>query len=414
MGNEFLNVMEPYEAENILNSLQIEKKVERVDIENSLGRVLAEDIYSAIDLPPFDRVAMDGYAVRAENTFGASEDDPKVLKLIDVVGAGDEPNKNVLEGTCIEVGTGAPAPPDADAVVMVEYTEKSADQILFSQGVAPGENITKKGSDIEVDHLLLKMNTVLTPDKIGVLSAIGMKSIPVYSQPKVGIISTGNEIIPVGEDLPYAKVYDVNSQTITSAVLSCGCIPLGIQIVPDDFETLKYAINNLMDDADIIVTSGGTSAGAGDVLRAVLEDIGEVLVHGIAFKPGKPTLIGLIKGEKNKVLIGLPGYPVAALVVFESLIAPFLRRSSGFKMVEDGSNSIQLKISRRFHPSRGRTHHLLVKVEDDQAVPIQKDSGAITALAAADGYIEIPKSTEILEAGTLVQVKLFRRQLGLF
>jgi molybdopterin molybdotransferase len=414
MGNEFLNVMEPYEAENILNSLQLKKTVEKVDIEKCLGRVLADDIYSPIDLPPFDRVAMDGYAVRAENTFGASEDDPEVLKLIDVVGAGDEPDKNVLEGTCVEVGTGAPVPQEADAVVMVEYTEKSGDQILFYQGVAPGENITKKGSDIEKDHLLLKRNTVLTPDKIGVLSAIGMKSIPVYSQTKVGIISTGNEIIPVGEDLPYAKVYDVNSQTITSAVLSCGCIPMDIQIVPDDFEALKNAINNLMDHVDIIITSGGTSAGAGDVLRAVIEDMGEVLVHGIAFKPGKPTLIGLIKGEHNKILVGLPGYPVAALVVFESLIAPFLRRRSGFKVVDDGSNSIQLKISRRFHPSRGRTHHLLVKVDDGLAVPIQKDSGAITALADADGYVEIPKSTEILEEGTLIQVKLFRRLMGLF
>jgi molybdopterin molybdotransferase len=296
----------------------------------------------------------------------------------------------------------------------VEYTEKSGHQILVYQGVAPGENITKKGSDVEENHLLLKKNTVLTPDKIGVLSAIGMASIPVYAQTKVGIISTGNEIIPVGEDLDYGKVYDVNSQTVTSAVQSCGCIPIGVQIVSDNLESLKNAISSLMDEADIIITSGGTSAGAGDVLRSVIEDMGEVLVHGISFKPGKPTLIGLIKGKENKILIGLPGYPVAALVVFESLIAPFLRQSSGFAAADNRPHSIPLKISRRFHPSRGRTHNLLVKVQDGLAVPIQKDSGAIAALADADGYVEIPKSTEIIEEGTLVQVKLFRRLMGLF
>jgi molybdopterin molybdotransferase len=387
--------------------------VEKVGIGECSGRVLAEDIYSTIALPPFNRVAMDGYAVQAENTFGASEDNPKVLKLIEVVGAGDQPKKKIMEGTCAEVGTGAPAPPQSDAVIMVEYTEKSDNQVMVFQGVAPGENITKKGSDIEKNHLLLKKDTVLTPDKIGVLSAIGMAYIPVYTQIKVGIISTGNEIIPVGEDLDYGKVYDVNSQTISSAVHSCGCIPVGIKIIADDFKVLKNAISRLMNEVDIIITSGGTSAGAGDVLRSVIEDMGEVLVHGISFKPGKPTLIGTLKGKEDKILIGLPGYPVAALVVFESLVAPFLRRNSGVS-VSDESNTIQLKISRRFHPSRGRTHHLLVKVRDDIAIPIQKDSGAITALADADGYVEIPKSTEILETGTLVHVKLFRRTTGLF
>lgn len=409
MGDEFLNLMEPYEAKNILNSLKLKKTVEMVDIRNCLGRVLADDIYSSIALPPFDRVAMDGYAVLAKDTFGASEDNPKALKLIEVIGAGDKPQKNIVDGTCTEVGTGAPAPQKADAVVMVEYTEKSGNEILIYRGVAPGENITKKGSDIEENNLLLKKDTVLTPDKIGVLSAIGMAKIPVYVQTKVGIISTGNELVKAGEDIDYGKVYDVNSQSITSAVLSCGCIPISIQIVSDNFEALKNAINSLIDDADIIITSGGTSAGAGDILRPVIEDMGEVLVHGISFKPGKPTLIGIIEGHENKILIGLPGYPVSALMVFESLIAPFLRRTSGWEAVDSGPISVPLKISRRFHSSRGRTHQLLVKVQDGLAVPIQKDSGAIAALAHADGYLEIPKSTEIIEEGTIVEVKLFQR-----
>lgn len=410
MGKEFLTLMEPEEVKKILSSLKLAKNVEHINLGECWGRVLAEDIYSLMDLPPFDRVSMDGYALRAEDTFGASEDNPKILKLVGVVRAGDTPNKNVQEGCCVEVGTGAPLPPLANAVVMLEYTEISGDEVVIYQGAAPGENIAKQGSDIEMNHMLLKKNTLLTPDKIGVLSAMGLEKVPVYSQIKVGIISTGNEIMPGGGKLPYGKIYDVNSQTVAAAVLSCGCKPINLQIVRDEFESLKNAINGLV-DVDVIITSGGTSAGAGDVLRAVVEELGQVLVHGVALKPGKPTLMGLI-GDNDQVLIGLPGYPVAALVVFESLIAPFLRKNSGLAM-EDAS-VVKLALSRRFHPSRGRTHQLLVKVQDDRAIPILKDSGAITALADADGYIEIPKNTEILEEGTVVDVRLFKRKFNLF
>jgi molybdopterin molybdotransferase len=411
MGKEFLNLMEPEEVKNILDSLKLSQNVELINLRKCLGRVLAEDIYSLMDLPPFDRVTMDGYALRAQDTFGASEDNPKILELVEVVRAGDIPQKKVLKGCCVEVGTGAPLPPQADAVVMLEYTEISGNQVFLYQGAAPGENIAKQGSDIEMNHTLLKRHTILTPDKIGVLSAMGMEKVPVYSQIKVGIISTGNEIVPCGEELSYGKIYDVNSQTVASAVESCGCIPIDLQIVRDDFETLKNAIKTLS-DADVIITSGGTSAGAGDVLRAVVEEMGEVLVHGIALKPGKPTLIGLIKDGVDKVLIGLPGYPVAALVVFESLIAPFLRRNSG--LASEEAALVKLRLSRRFHPSRGRTHQLLVKIQDGLAIPILKDSGAITALAEADGYIEIPKNIEIIEKGTMVDVRLFSRKFNLF
>jgi molybdopterin molybdotransferase len=410
MGKEFLNLMEPEEVKRILDSLKVSKKIEYIKLCECGGRVLAEDIYSSMDLPPFDRVSMDGYALRAQDTFGASEDEPLVLKLVGVVRAGDVPQNDVLEGCCVEVGTGAPLPPQADAVVMLEYTEISGDEVYVYQGAAPGENISRQGSDIEKDHLLLKKDIILTPDKIGVLSAMGLEEVPVSSQIKVGIISTGNEIMPGGSELSYGKIYDVNSQAVAAAVLSCGCIPFDLQIVRDDFESLKNAITGL-DSADVIITSGGTSAGAGDVLRAVMDELGQVLVHGIALKPGKPTLIGLL--EKNdQVLIGLPGYPVAALLVFESLIAPFLRKNS-FLPLED-SPVVKRILSRRFHTSRGRTHQLLVKVEESKAIPILKDSGAITALAEADGFIEIPKNTEILEEGTLVDVKLFNRKFNLF
>lgn len=409
MGKEFLNLTEPEEVKEILGALKLAKNVEYINLQECWGRVLAEDIYSFMDLPPFDRVSMDGYALQAQDTFGASEDEPKVLKMVGRVRAGDIPRYDVLSGCCVEVGTGAPLPPQADAVVMLEYTEISCDEVYVYQGVAPGENIAKQGSDIEKDRLLLKKNTILSPDKIGVLSAMGLEKVPVYSRIKVGIISTGNEIVPSGAELPYGKIYDVNSQSVASAVLSCGCLPFDLQIVRDDFESLKNAINGLV-DSDVIITSGGTSAGAGDVLRAVVEELGQVLVHGISIKPGKPTLIGLI-GTNEKVLIGLPGYPVAALVVFESLIAPFLRENSCLP-IEDPS-VVKLRLSRRIHPSRGRTHHLLVKVKGDGAIPILKDSGAITALAEADGFIEIPKNTEILEEGTLVDVRVFNRKFNL-
>jgi molybdopterin molybdotransferase len=407
MGQEFLNIMDPDEVKKIVANIPINKRVEKVSLENSLTRILSEDVKATINLPPFRRVSMDGYAVIAEDTFSASEEHPVRLKLLEVIGAGNVPTKNLISGFCTEVSTGAPVPEDASGVVMVEFTDIQDGAILIYESAAIGQNIAKEGSDIKMGELLLKSCTRITPDKIGVLSAIGLKEVPVFQKPRVAIISTGNEIISHDKELTYGKIYDINSQTISSAVKSCGCIPLHSEIVKDDYKSLKDKINEFK-DVDLIITSGGTSAGTGDILREVLDDMGEVIVHGVSVKPGKPTIIGrLINMGDNKFLFGLPGYPVAALMVFHVFFAPFLRKMASIDISTSSLNKgvVELQLSRRYRPARGRTHYLLVKIEGKNAVPILKDSGAITALAEADGFIEVPKNVEILEKG--INVKVF-------
>lgn len=404
MGNVFLNLRDPDDVKKIIESLKVNRKVEKVNLADVYHRVLAEDVHATIDLPPFERAAMDGYAVRAKDTFGASEDDPLNLNLIEKVRAGDVPLKKVEEGACTEIGTGAPLPSGADAVVMVEVTDVKEDKVEIFEAVAPGVNVAARGSDMEKGKLLLSKGTILTPEKIGVLSAIGMSKVPVFTQPTVAVISTGNELVKPGEELHYGKLYDINSKSISNAVKSCGCIPLASKIVKDDYNSIKEKINEFK-HADVIITSGGTSAGAGDILRQVVSDMGDVLVHGISIKPGKPTLIGTLPEENvDIILFGLPGYPVSALMIFNVFVAPFLRGIAGVSDYNNKKEASSLKLSRRYHSARGRSHFVLVKIEGDTAHPILKDSGAITALAEADGYFEVPKNVEIIEEGEEVRV----------
>ena len=404
MGKEFLNLTDPDKVKDVIKNFAIIRKIEEINLAETYGRILAEDVHATIDLPPFNRASMDGYAVKAKDTFIATEDNPVLLNLSEIVKAGNIPKKRLMEGNCVEIGTGAPLPSGADAVVMVEFTETEEGNIKIYDAVAPGENIANRGSDIEKGNILLRSGTLITPDKIGVLSAIGMSLVTVFRKPRVAVISTGNELIKPNEDLKYGKAYDINSETIASAVKSCGCIPIHSGIAKDDYNHLKAKISQFS-DADIIITSGGTSAGAGDVLSVVVEDIGEVLIHGISVKPGKPTLIGILtKGNVDKIIFGLPGNPVAALIVFQVFAAPLLRRMAGIKDYKQRKESIKLRLSRRYHSSRGRSQYVLIKIREDQAYPILKDSGAITALAEADGYFEVLKNVEIIEKGDKIDV----------
>ncbi len=404
MGKEFLNLMDPDDVKKVIDSLNIERKIETVTLSDAYQRVLAEDVYAAIDLPPFDRASMDGYAVQAQDTFGASEDDPITLDLIEKIRAGDDPSQKVRKGTCSEVGTGAPMPEGSDAVVMVEVTDIQENKVQILEAVTPGTNRALRGSDIQKGKFLLAEGNLLTADKIGALSAIGLKTISVFAKPTVAVISTGNELIKPDEELRHGKLYDINSESIANAVKSCGCIPLASTIAKDDYDSIKNKIDEYK-HADVIITSGGTSAGAGDVLRQVVEDMGEVLVHGISVKPGKPTLIGTLPDEDvDIILFGLPGYPVSAMMIFHGFVAPFLRGVAGVKKFMEKQKGSTLKLSRRYHSAKGRSHLVLVKIEENIAHPILKDSGAITALADADGYFEVPKNVEIIEKGEEIEV----------
>jgi len=402
MGTEFLSIKDPAEVKKLINNLPIKRKTEKVPVKDAYQRVLAEDVYSQINLPPFNRASMDGYAVIAEDTFTASEEKPIKLKLVEIVKAGTIPKKKIKSGVCVEVATGAPMPSNATGLAMIEFTERKNDEIYIYEATPPGQYIAKEGTDLKKDEIILSKGKLLTSDKIGVLSATGIKEVTVYFKPRIAVISTGNELIGPDEKMEYGKIYDINSETISNSVRSCGCLPIKAGITKDNYSDLSAKINEYL-DVDLIITSGGTSAGTGDVLRQVLDDMGEVFVHGIGVKPGKPAIIGKIQ---DKIIFGLPGYPVSAFIVFNVFVAPFLRKMAAVPNIQK-NDVLKLKISRRYHSSKGREQYVLVQIEDDLAHPIMKDSGAIKALADADGYFKIPKNVEIVDEGSMIKVESF-------
>jgi len=403
MGREFLDLVDISTAHKITANLFREiyhpPRIEEVNLSDAYGRVLARDMETPIDLPPFNRASRDGYAVKAEDTFHASEDNPSILKCIEVIEAGSIPQKRIEKGCCSRISTGAPVPEGADAIVMVEYAEEKEDNIIIYKSAYPGQHIALKGSDISKNDIICTKGSILSPEKIGALSAAGISKLPVIAKLKIGILSTGNELIEPSNDWSPGKIFDSNSHSIAAAIKNCGCKPKILGIVKDDYMELYNAIQSSIRECDILITSGGTSAGAGDILRDIIEDIGEVIIHGISIKPGKPTLIGKVD---DKLVFGLPGFPVSALIIFNVLLRPYLMELSGKSL--DYKYLRELPLAQRLHSSKGRVHYAIVKIEDEKAHPILKDSGAITSLADADGYIKIPKNVEILEEGSMVKI----------
>ncbi len=384
----FLKLESLEKAKNIVKEFL--RDTEELYILESLNRVLAEDVFSDIDVPPYDRAKMDGYAVRAEDTYGADEDNPVELRVIGSIKAGEIKDIEVKEGEAVEIATGAIIPKGANAVVMVEYTEREGENVKIFKPVAPMENIQFTGSDVMVGELVLREGTLLTPREIGVLAAIGREKVKVYKRLRFAIISTGNEIQELGKKLEKGKIYDINTYTLASYIESLGHSYKILGIAKDDLEEIKEKIKEGL-DCDIILLSGGTSAGVGDLTeRAIKELGGEILIHGIKIKPGKPTIIGKI-GEK--LVIGLPGYPTSCLTVFDALFG--LSKSR-----------IKAKFRGRYISAKGRTEFLPVVIVGNSAYPVNKDSGSITSLSDADGYIVIEENKEILEDEE-VEVHLF-------
>lgn len=405
MGTEFLNIKDSVDAKNLIQEYfnkYYEPECEEIPIENSNGRVVFEDIYAKIDFPPFDRALKDGFAIKSEDSFGASEENPKVLKVIDALEAGSYSKKTVENGLAVEISTGSPLPEGADSVLMFEYSLKNGDEVELYTSVTPTQDVGKKGSDVKDGNLLIKKDTVLSASKIGVLAAQGFTTVKVYKKPNISIISTGNELTELGEELKPSKIYDVNSYMIKNAAESIGANGTIKGIVKDDYNQLKSKILECLEEYDILICSGGTSAGVGDVLKHVLDEIGEVKLHGIAVQPGKPTILGVI-GEK--LVIGLPGNPVSSLVIFNVFVAPAIRSLLGLK--ESSLKKVEGKLTKRIHSAIGREQYQLVKYDDGKVEPIFKDSGAIFSLARADGYVNVSKNTELVEEGEIVEVNLF-------
>jgi putative molybdopterin biosynthesis protein len=381
---------------------------EEISLEDAYGRVLAEDVISKIDVPSFDKSAMDGYAVIAEDTYEASEVHPINLKLKGKIEAGEEPKTALNSGEAVEVATGAPIPKGANAVVMIEYTKEVDGKVEVFKPVVPGENIIPVGSDIMMGETILRDGQKLTFREIGVIAALGLKKIKVYKTPKAALISTGNELTALGEPLSYGKIYDINSYSLKGALIECGAYPINLGVAKDDLDEIKLKIKEALEKADLVITSGSTSAGFGDVMYKVINELGEpgVIIHGLSVKPGKPTIIGVVKG---KLIFGLPGYPSSAISIFNALVKPILLRLTGLK--ESKETFIEAKIPFKIFSAKGRREFILVHLvkskEDYLAYPILSDSSVISSFALADGYIDVPAEIEFLEENEKVKVNLF-------
>ena len=415
---EFRTLADPAEVSDTVASLSLAGGTEYVDLPEAHGRVLAEQITADIDVPGFDRASMDGYAVRARDTIDASEVNPAVLKLAGTVHAGEKPDLTVEPGTCIEISTGAVMPDGSDAVVVVERTEEiEADgelRIECRSTVTPSENVMLAGADIAAGMRALGPGTRLTPREIGLLSAVGCERVPVVEPPRVGIISTGEELVRPGEplDSQRGEIYDVNSHTIAAGVEAAGGEPVVYPHAGDDFQEMERLLRQAADECDLVLSSGSTSASAVDVIYRVIEDRGELLVHGVAVKPGKPMLVGRLDRSDggHSAYIGLPGYPVSALTIFRSFVAPAIRQAVG--RPEPATASLTGRMATEARSEEGRLRLLSVGVFEDSegrrlVYPVDKGSGATMTLAEADGVVRIDPNTDYLEAGEQVTVELF-------
>lgn len=384
----------------ILKNVNSVNKVERLNIHEVSGRALAVDVRADFNVPSFDRSSMDGYAVRAEDTYGASSFTPRKLNLLGEQHAGEHFKCKIGPRECLQVATGSPIPSGSDAVVMVEYTGFKDECIEVYKPVYPGANISIKGEDIKIGDVILRSGEYITPGKIGALAALNLEYIEVYKKPSVAVFSTGSEVKSLGTEIEYGQIFDINSYTLSSIISEHGCTPSRKGIIPDE----KQAIESAVLDAskhDLGVFSGGSSVGTLDLFSEVVFDLGEVLFHGVQVKPGKPTLFGIVK---DTPIFGLPGYPTSCLSNAYIFLVPALRRLSGLPKLE--KKQVKAKMGVRFVSSSGREQFLTVKLKDDVAYPVFKKSGAITSMANADGYIILPVNLDVIEEGEEITVTL--------
>ena len=378
------------------------ERTERVPLDAASGRVLARDVVATADVPPFSRAAMDGYAVRAEDTTGATRARPTTLTRIEQVFTGQMPAKPVGAGQCTEIATGAPMPAGADAVVMVEETEADASgRVRILSPVQPRQNVGRQGADIQAGQTVLHAGDVLNASRVGALAALGIADADVYSRPGVAILSTGNEIVEPGRPLAPGQIYDINRFTLSAIVSTHGGVPHVLAIAGDTVSDIRDGLERAA-AADVIVFSGGSSAGEKDLIVDVLRASGEVIYHGIAVKPGKPTLFGRVQG---KPVLGMPGNPTSCLSNAYLLLTPLLRRIA--RLPEYEPHTMTVPLARRVVSTPGRHQFYTVAIVDGLAVPAFKASGDITSMSQADGYFEIDSETKIVEAGEMVRVMLF-------
>ncbi|ADD04796.1 molybdopterin molybdenumtransferase [Natrialba magadii ATCC 43099] len=447
---EFRDLASPTEAREAIDSLSIEGGVERVSLEDARGRVLVARLDAELDVPGFDRASLDGYALNARDTFGADEADPAELDVVGTVHAGEEPGVVLESGQAAEISTGAVMPDGADAMVPVERTDvggdvddrtdengesgedhESNETVLVRTSVAPGDNVMFAGADVAAGERALGPGTRITPRDIGLLSALGIDEVPVRRKPRVGIVSTGDELVRPGGDgeleSTRGEIYDVNSYTIAAGVEDAGGEAVLYPHAGDEQDEMERILREAAAECDLVLSSGSTSASAVDVIYRVIEEQGELLLHGVSVKPGKPMLVGRLD---SSAYVGLPGYPVSAMMVFRTFVAPAIRRAAGLPEPESATVTGRMARDERYGEGRlrlmpvglvtdgdgggggngngaGATAGNGAGASDTLVYPVDKGSGATTSLAEADGVVEVGPETDYLERGESVDVQLF-------
>ncbi len=410
---QFLNVIDRDEAEARFRAALQPRPVgtEIVSLSAALERVLAANVLAPLDVPSFDRSNFDGFALRASDTWGASELVPVSVRLrSESLEAGIAPDFELEEGTAVEISTGGMIPRGADAVLMTEHADIQNGQLQVSRPVTPGFGISFAGTDIAMGETVLREGMLLTSRETGVLAAMGLEDVLVFRRPRVTIMSTGNEIIAPGQPMRPALVFDSNRRILSDAVRELGGVPIDAGIISDDLETLRQKLHAALAESDVVLLSGGTSKGRGDLCyRAVAEltDPG-IVAHGVALKPGKPLCLAVC-GQKAVVV--LPGFPTSAIFTFHEFVAPVLRIMGG--LAAEREEFVTASLAVKTNSEVGRTEYLLVGLVETEAglsaFPMGKGSGSVTTFSRADGFVTIGRHTEIVEAGELVRVRLIGR-----
>ena len=378
----------PEDAKKIIFNNLKAPLTEKISLEEAYQRVIAQDVTSTLDSPPFDRSAMDGYAVKAEDTFGHSEKNPVQLIIVDRIGAGEKSGVQLKNGEAIKIATGAPLPAGANAVVMEEYTYSKENHLDVETSLFPGENVSPAGEDFRKGDLVLERERILNPAELGLVSSAGFNEVSVFKKPRIGVIITGSELVMPKNELEGAEVINSNYYTIKSMVKSSLAVPEMFHAI-DDASLVKDMFTNLLKDYDALITTGGTAISKGDVVVDVANEMGEVLIHGVSLRPGKPFAFATIQG---KPVFMLSGFPVAAMVQFDVFVRDSLHKMQGLQMKPF---TVQKKATRKIASTLGRTDYIRAAIEGDMVRPLKiKGSGIIRSMVESDSYIIIPENQE--------------------
>ncbi len=405
MGRIFTERTPVNEAIGLISKAEIRRVgKEKVEIFRACGRILAEDVIAKWDVPHFDRAAMDGYAVKAEDTFGASPTNPVILRLVGEVEIGERPC-GIGKGEAVRVSTGSALPERANAVVMLEHAKEIDGSVEIYRSVTPWENVSKRGEDVREGEVVLRKGEILHPQDVGVLASLGYSEVVVLKRPKVAVIATGNELIEVGKKPEVGKVVNSNSPMLCCAIREMGCEPVYVGIVEDEFEKLRDAVSRAL-STDAVIVTGGTSVGKRDLVPDVVKELGELVFHGVSMKPGMPTGFGVIEG---KPILLLPGFPVACILAFYTFFPEILAKLTGVRIVAKRGEKVKARLSRRIPSQPGVRTFARVVVRNGIAIPVRTSgSGILTSMVKANGMVVVPEEKEGFEEGELVEVTLIR------